>query len=56
MLGAWRAYESASYTAEAEAPPAASPAPPPRVETAAEWLTGASSAPATMQEQFGRAA
>ena len=35
---------------------AAVPAPPPRVETAAEWLTGAPSAPATMQEQFGRAA
>jgi V8-like Glu-specific endopeptidase len=57
MLGAWRAYESASYTPEAEAPPAAAPAPPPpRVQTAAEWLTGAPSTPATMQEQFGRAA
>lgn len=57
MVSAWRAYESATYTPEAaESPPAAIPAPPPRVETAAEWLTGAPSAPATMQEQFGRAA
>lgn len=57
MLSAWRAYESASYTPEAaEPPPAAVPAPPPRAESAAEWLTGQPSAPATMQEQFGRAA
>lgn len=57
MLSAWRAYESATRTPEtAEPPPAAIPAPPPRVETAAEWLTGAPSVPATMQEQFGRAA
>lgn len=56
MFSAWRAYESAGYTPEAEAPPASTTAPPPRAETAAEWLTGAPSTPATMQEQFGRAA
>jgi hypothetical protein len=56
MVSAWRAYESASYTPAAAEPPAAMPAPPPRVETAAEWLTGTPSAPVTMQEQFGRAA
>jgi len=55
-VSAWRAYESAGHAPEAEAPPAAIPAPPVRTETAAEWLTGQPGTPATMQEQFGQAA
>jgi len=55
MVSAWRAYESAGRTAEGSETPAPEAAPPPPpAETALEWLTGRSTGPATMQEQFAQ--
>lgn len=57
MVSAWRAYESAGRTAETSESPPPGPAPttpPPRTESAMEWLTGQPGGPATMQEQFAQ--